>query len=135
MVSVRWLFAILACGSAQTSAQSVDTERLANVLFSIGLVPTEGLANAAASILIGGANATSQLLEEALSAPGIDERKRTQAELFYSYGHSPPVYPSRKLCLSGRVASIARANASQLRDLEYWVGPKRTEKPKLLWLR
>ncbi|KJX96952.1 beta-glucosidase like protein [Zymoseptoria brevis] len=96
MVSTRWLLATFACRLLTTTAQSEETQRLADVLFAIGLVPDEALATAAAGLLVSGANATSGGLQQALSAPGIDERKRTQAELFYSYGGSPPVYPSPK---------------------------------------
>ncbi|PPJ59718.1 hypothetical protein CBER1_10807 [Cercospora berteroae] len=94
MVSTRWILATFACRLVTTRAQAPDSSRLANVLFSIGLVPDEGLASAAANILVGGAEAASDALQQALSAPGIAEGKKTEGELFYSYGRSPPVYPS-----------------------------------------
>lgn len=104
MVSTRWILVTLACRLLAARAQSADSARLAKVLFSVGLVPDEGLASAAASILVGGADAASEALQQALSIPEIPEQKRTQAELFYSYGHSPAVYPSR-------MSPSARSNA------------------------
>jgi beta-glucosidase len=96
MVSTRWILKALACPLLAVSAQqSAEIEGLANILFITDIVPDQGLASLAAQILVGGANTTSIALREALLAPGIDERKRTSPELYYSYGRSPPVYPSR----------------------------------------
>ena len=95
MVSTRWMLVTFACQLVVTRAEAPDSSRLANVLFSIGLIPDEGLASTAAKVLVDGAEAASEALQQALSALGIAEGKRTEGELFYSYGRSPPVYPSR----------------------------------------
>lgn len=96
MVAVRWVLATLTCYLLAGSAQPTQSEELARILVSTGIVPEEQLAAAAAQILLSGANATSIALQKALSLSGIDELKAYYPELYYSYGHSPPVYPSRR---------------------------------------
>jgi hypothetical protein len=71
---------------------SLTPEAIATALD--GLVP-ENQVEFASTALVGLVNSTAQSLLKLLLEPGIDPRKLFQPENYYSYGRSPPVYPSR----------------------------------------
>jgi beta-glucosidase len=78
------------------AAHTAETVELARVLYDTSIVPERQQAAAAAQVLLSGVNSTSLALQQALRDSDIDGLKRSDPELYYSYGHSPPVYPSRK---------------------------------------
>ena len=96
MVAIRCILTTITCHLLVGSAQSTQWEGLARILVSTGIVPEEQSAAVAAQFLLSGANATSIALQQALSLSGVDELKANDPELYYSYGHSPPMYPSRR---------------------------------------
>lgn len=76
------------------NAPSISAAPIATVLADTGYIPSD-LIDVAATYVASAANAVQTALIEALSKPGIDPEKLNDPELYYSYGHSPPVYPSR----------------------------------------
>lgn len=86
----------LAVVNAQNAANDngVPTvEEIAKIINQTGLVPAD-VAGIAATFLAGIANSTRIQLDSALADNPVAE-KRDNPELYYAYGRSPPVYPSR----------------------------------------
>ena len=91
-----WKTLALACLASVAQSQNNDIPsagQIANIINSTGIVPAN-LIEAAGNLLAGIANTTQQNIHQALSKPGIDPQKLLNPELYYSYGRSPPVYPS-----------------------------------------
>ena len=82
-----------ASSNAATGTAEIAPGPIASVINSTGLVPAN-LVDLAAQYLAGEANKTQQAIIAALSQPGINPEKLTDPEHYYSYGQSPPVYPS-----------------------------------------
>lgn len=76
------------------NAPSISAAPIATVLADTGYIPS-ALIDVAATYVASAANGVQTALIEALSKPGVDPEKLSDPELYYSYGHSPPVYPSR----------------------------------------
>ena len=76
------------------SAPSISAAPIATVLADTGYIPS-ALIDVAATYVASAANAVQTQLIEILSKPGSDPEKLNDPELYYTYGHSPPVYPSR----------------------------------------
>ncbi|KXT17885.1 hypothetical protein AC579_5921 [Pseudocercospora musae] len=79
--------------NAATGTAEIEPAPIASVINNTGLVPAN-LLPLVAQYLAGEANKTQQAIIAALSQPGIDPGKLTDPEHYYSYGQSPPVYPS-----------------------------------------
>lgn len=75
-------------------ASTIPAAPIASILSDTGIIPS-ALVDLAATYVASAANGVQTALIEALSKPGVDPRKLHDPELFYTYGHSPPVYPSR----------------------------------------
>lgn len=98
-----WSLAAVSCiplAFAQSSsnstinAPSISAAPIATVLADTGYIPS-ALIEVAATYVASAANGVQTALIEALSKPGVDPEKLNDPELYYTYGHSPPVYPSR----------------------------------------
>lgn len=101
-----WSLAAVSClplvlGQSETnttnstfSAPSISAAPIATVLADTGYIPS-ALIDVAATYVASAANAVQTQLIEALSKPGSDPEKLNDPELYYTYGNSPPVYPSR----------------------------------------
>ena len=94
---------MLTLAQAQSSGASssgiVAPSAVANILQPLGIVPNN-LVDAAATFIASDADNVHDVLNKTLSQPGVDPEKLTNPELYYSYGHSPPVYPSRKCAVN-----------------------------------
>lgn len=86
---------VLAQSSSTTvSASSISPGPIASVLADTNIIPSD-LIDLAATYVASAANAVQTDLIKALSKPGVDLEKLENPEHYYTYGNSPPVYPSR----------------------------------------
>ncbi|KAK4497776.1 hypothetical protein PRZ48_010429 [Zasmidium cellare] len=106
--------------STNSTAPSISAAPIATVLADTGYIPS-ALIDVAATYVASAANAVQTQLIEALSKPGIDPEKLNDPEGFYTYGNSPPVYPSPEGSGLGEWAeaySHAKELVSQMTDEE-----------------
>jgi len=125
------LLAAACCVTGGASAQSTSTTPaatstsiaagpIASILNETGIVPAN-LVEAAAGYVAGIAETTLQGILTALLQPGIPLEQRLNPELYYSYGRSPPVYPSPQGAGDGAWAdsySKAKALVAQMTNEE-----------------
>jgi hypothetical protein len=95
-----WAAAVscLALSSAQSAnVDPISPDVVETILTELNILP-KGLVDAAATLLAGLANDAQQAIVDTLKNNTLsDERKLTDPEAYYSYGHSPAVYPAREL--------------------------------------
>ncbi|PIB01148.1 Beta-glucosidase cel3A [Cercospora beticola] len=103
-----------------TTADGILTaSQIAAAINSTGFVPPE-LIDLAANFLISAANSTRAAIDSALENNPVSA-KRDDPELYYSYGRSPPVYPSPEGRGDGNWTEAyekARDTVSQMTDAE-----------------
>ncbi|CAK3784348.1 beta-glucosidase [Lecanosticta acicola] len=87
------LAGLVSVAHSQTSNPTISIAQITDVINSTGIVPAN-LLGVAATFLSALLNSTQTSITNALSQPGVDPQKLLNPELYYSYGHSPPVYPS-----------------------------------------
>jgi beta-glucosidase len=92
--AAAWLS--LGCNAQDASPASISTDPIETILLELDILPS-GLVDAAATVLAGVANTAQTAIYGTLENQTLsDERKLTDPEAYYSYGQSPPVYPSRE---------------------------------------
>lgn len=89
---IAWTDAALSNGSVTTT--SFSAAPIATIIGGLNIVPTT-LIDFAATYLAQVANDYQQSIVEDLVANSTDLEKLVDPEAYYSYGQSPPVYPSR----------------------------------------
>jgi beta-glucosidase len=105
MICTRTLLTALSClaiAGAQNTPLDHGIPTVAEVIGTInatGLIPAD-VVELAATFLVGVANSTKAALDTVLADNPIPE-KRDDPELYYAYGRSPAVYPSRMYVFPG----------------------------------
>ena len=99
MIWTRTALSALSClaiANAQntTSANGIPTvAEVISIINDTGLIPA-AVVEVAATFLVGVTNSTKAALDTVLADNPVAE-KRDNPELYYAYGRSPAVYPSR----------------------------------------
>lgn len=110
-----------------TTADGIPSaSQIATAINSTGLIPPE-LIDLAANFLISAANSTRAAIDSALRDNPV-AAKRDDPELYYSYGRSPAVYPSRMYILGHRLGLDQHTDTSKPMARAMAIGQKLTKR-------